>query len=527
MIKINSLSLPLNHNENTIKKIAAKAIGQRAEDIKSIIILKKSLDARKKNDIHYVLTVAAEVKNENAVLKKYGNTEKYIPFSPLSVPKSGLKTRPVVTGFGPAGIFAALILAKAGARPIVLERGEDADSRKKKTDLFWKSGILDEECNVQFGEGGAGAFSDGKLNTGTHSPLIRTVLKELADCGAPPEILYQAKPHIGTDKLLVTVKNIREKIKSLGGEVLFGAKLCDFEAAQGKLSSCTYVKNGEKQTLETNNLVLASGHSARDIFRLLLNKGITVEQKAFSVGMRIEHLQTDLNRSMYGENVPLDLLPPADYRLAVHLEDGRGVYTFCMCPGGQVVASASEKETIVTNGMSYYSRSGENANSAILVGITPEDFADPSPLAGAELQKEIEKAAFFKAGGKYLAPCTTVGKLLGSVSAFETGKVKPTYLPGTVYVDPREYLPEYAVESVKRALPMFARKISCFGDVEAVLIGPETRSSSPVRITRGESLESVSLKGLYPCGEGAGYAGGIVSSAVDGIRCAIAILEKI
>ncbi len=526
MIKINAISIPLKHNENTVKSAAAKAIGQSADSISNIVILKKSLDARKKSDIHYVVTVAAEVKNESAVLKKCKNTEKYTPYSPLNVPKSSLKNRPVVVGFGPAGIFAALILAKAGAKPLVLERGEDADSRRKKTDLFWQSGILDEECNVQFGEGGAGAFSDGKLNTGTHSPLIRQVLKELADCGAPSEILYQAKPHIGTDKLLVTVKNIREKIKALGGEVLFGAKLCDFEAKNGRLCSCTYLKSGEKHTVETNNLVLASGHSARDIFRLLLNKGILIEQKAFSLGMRIEHLQSDLNRSMYGENAPSELLPPADYRLAVHLEDGRGVYTFCMCPGGKVVASASERETIVTNGMSYYSRSGENANSAVLVGITPEDFGDSSPLAGAELQRGIEKAAFCKAGGKYLAPCTTVGKLLGKRTNFEIGKVKPTYLPGTAYTDPREYLPEYAVESIKLALPMFTSKIACFGDEEAVLTGPETRSSSPVRITRSESLESVSVKGLYPCGEGAGYAGGIISSAVDGIRCSMAILEK-
>lgn len=525
MIKINGLYIPLKHDENTIRAAAARAVNQRAEDTGEIIILKKSLDARKKSDLHYVMTVAAEVKNEQFVLKKCRSAEKYTPFSPLTVPKASLSSRPVVAGFGPAGIFAALTLAKAGARPIVLERGQDADSRKKKTDLFWKSGILDEECNVQFGEGGAGAFSDGKLNTGTHSPLIEQVLRELAECGAPKEILYQAKPHIGTDKLIITVKNIREKIKSLGGEVIFGARLCDFEAKNGRICSCSYIKDGEKHDLETSALVLAAGHSARDVFRLLLDKGIETEKKAFSVGMRIEHLQTDLNRSMYGDNAPFDLLPPADYKLAVHLENGRGVYTFCMCPGGNVVASASEKETIVTNGMSYYSRSGENANSAVLVGITPEDFGGDSPLAGAELQSRIEKAAFIKAGADYSAPCTTAGKLLGNTSYFELGKVRPTYLPGVSYADPREYLPEYAVEAIKTALPMFAKKIACFSDNEAVLIGPETRSSSPVRITRGDDLQSVSLKGLYPCGEGAGYAGGIVSSAVDGIRCGMGILE--
>lgn len=526
MIKINGLRIPLKHDENTVREAAARAVNEDINKTGKIIILKKSLDARKKEDIHYVMTVAAEVENKGRVLKKCKSAEEYRAFSPLAIPRKSPAVRPVVVGFGPAGIFAALILAKAGARPIVLERGEDADSRKKKTDLFWQGGTLDEECNVQFGEGGAGAFSDGKLNTGTHSPLINQVLKELADCGAPPEILYSAKPHIGTDRLLTTVKNIREKIKALGGEVIFGARLCDFGIRDGAVRSCSYIKNGEKTELEADSLILAAGHSARDVFRLLVNKNIRVEQKAFSVGMRIEHLQKDLNVSMYGKNAPFDLLPPADYRLAVHLENGRGVYTFCMCPGGKVVASASDRETVVTNGMSYYSRSGENANSAVLVGITPDDFGSSSPLAGAELQEKIERAAFVKAGGKYLAPCTTAGKLLGVTGSFEIGRVKPTYLPGVTYVDPEEYLPEYAVEGMREALPMFGKKISCFGDSEALLTGPETRSSSPVRITRGESLESVSARGLYPCGEGAGYAGGIVSSAVDGIKCALAVLEK-
>lgn len=526
MIKITGLQIPVKHDETTIRKAAARAVNQKIEETGELIILKKSLDARKKSDLHYVMTVALKVKNEEAVLKKCRSAEKYIPFSPLTIPKVSLSTRPVVVGFGPAGIFAALTLAKAGARPIVLERGQDADSRKKKTDLFWQKGLLDEECNVQFGEGGAGAFSDGKLNTGTHSPLIEQVLRELADCGAPKEILYQAKPHIGTDKLLVTVKNIREKIKALGGEVLFGARLCDFETKNGRLCSCDYIENGEKHELQTDALILAAGHSARDVFKLLINKGVQVEQKAFSVGMRIEHLQSDLNRSMYGEGAPFALLPPADYKLAVHLENGRGVYTFCMCPGGRVVASASEKETVVTNGMSYYSRGGENANSAVLVGITPEDFGGNSPLAGAEFQERIEKLAFIKAGSDYSAPCTTAGMLLGKTAEFEIGKVKPSYLPGISCSDPREYLPEYAVEAIKTALPMFAKKIACFSDVEAVLTGPETRSSSPVRITRGEDLQSVSVNGLYPCGEGAGYAGGIVSSAVDGIRCGLASIGK-
>lgn len=529
MIKISNLSLPPDHSEGDIKAAVSGKIKCAEKDIKQLIILKKSLDARKKLDIHYIITVAAEVKNEAAILKRTKNAEPYTPFSPLRITRKTLKTRPVVVGFGPAGIFAALILAKAGANPIVLERGMDADSRKKKTDLFWQGGEPDEECNVQFGEGGAGAFSDGKLNTGTHSLLINQVLKELADCGAPPEILYMAKPHIGTDKLLVTVKNIREKIKSLGGEVIFGAKLCDFTIKNGAIYSCTYrerQKNGEKKELQTNNLVLATGHSARDVFKLLVDKGVEVEQKPFSVGMRIEHLQSDLNISMYGENAPLHILPPADYKLAVHLENGRGVYTFCMCPGGSVVASASEKETIVTNGMSCYKRDGKNANSAVLVGVTPADFPDKTPLSGVNFQQKIEQAAFKAAGSNYSAPCTTTGIVMGTAKTFEIGKIHPSYLPKTTYADPREYLPEYAVDSIAKALPLFAKKISCFSQNDAILTGPETRSSSPVRITRDDTLQSVSVKGIYPCGEGAGYAGGIVSSAVDGIKCALAILEK-
>lgn len=525
MIKLIGISLPIGYDETILRNAIAKKLCCKISDIGELVLLKKSLDARKKSDIHYVASLAAEVKNAEEILKKQ-RAEKYIAPAPFFVPSARLEKRPVIAGFGPAGIFAALYLARSGAKPIVLERGLDVDSRKKKTDLFWQGGELDEECNVQFGEGGAGAFSDGKLNTGTHSPLINRVLRDFADFGAPGEIMYLAKPHIGTDKLLAVVKNMREEIKRLGGEVVFGAKLWDFNCKNGHLSSASYIKDGEKRELETDALILAAGHSARDVFELMLEKGVEVRQKAFSVGMRIEHLQSELNRSMYGDNAPFELLPPADYKLAVHLPDGRGVYSFCMCPGGSVVASASEKNTVVTNGMSCYRRDGENANSAILVGVTPDDFKSSDPLAGAALQRKIELAAFKAAGGNYKAPCITAGMLLGKAADFEIGRVKPSYKPGISYADPREYLPEYTVSAIKQALPMFAAKIDCFKDMEAILTGPETRSSSPVRITRGENLESVSVKGLYPCGEGAGYAGGIVSSAVDGIRCAMAVLEK-
>ena len=524
MIKLQNLNLPLDYTDETIKAAAAKRLSCRPEEIKSIKLLKLSLDARKKTDIHYAVSIAAEVPNEQALIKA-GKCEKYTPFSPLVIPTSRLSKRPVIAGFGPAGIFAALTLARAGANPIVLERGQDADTRRKKTDIFISGGELDEECNVQFGEGGAGAFSDGKLTTGINSPLIAQILHDLVKHGAPPEILYQAKPHIGTDRLLPTVKSLREEIKSLGGEIIFGAKLTDIAEKGNCLTSVTYEKQGEIFNIETDNLILAVGHSARDTFKLLLNKGIELTPKSFSIGMRIEHLQSDLNRSMYGENAPLDLLPPADYRLAVHLEGGRGVYTFCMCPGGSVVASSSEKGTVVTNGMSYHARDGKNANSAVLVGITPADFPDATPLGGFILQQKIEHAAYTLTN-TYQAPYITAGRLLGKTHDTACGKVAPTYRPGVFYCDPHEYLPDYAVDSIKKALPMFAKKISCFDDPEAVLTGPETRSSSPVRLTRDDTLQSVSLKGLYPCGEGAGYAGGIMSAAVDGIKCATAILEK-
>lgn len=529
MIKYSNIKMPLEHTIDDIVAFINKKLKSVQLKPSELKIIKRSVDARHKDDIHFVYTVAFRCENENSVIRKNTGNKSISLYKkiPYSFPeKAKLSKRPVIIGFGPAGMFAALYLAQCGVRPIVLERGLDVDSRKEKVRLFWEKGILDTECNVQFGEGGAGTFSDGKLNTGVNDPLSRTVFEEFVRHGAPEEIMYDTKPHIGTDKLSVTVKNIRNDIISLGGEVIFGAKFTGFDTENGRIKSVTYEKDCSENTIETDNVILAIGHSARDVFYMLKDCNVTMQPKNFSVGVRIEHRQSDLNESMYGKMSGHPALPPADYKLSVHDENGRGIYTFCMCPGGVVTASSSEENTIVTNGMSYYARNSENANSAVLVGITPNDFDSDDIMAGVELQRKIEKAAYKVAGGNYNAPVALVGDFLRKHTSEKFGNVTPSYPIGTTFVLPDEYLPDFVCDALRFALPQFAKKISCFGLPDAVMTGPETRSSSPVRIVRDETLSSISVKDLYPCGEGAGYAGGIVTAAMDGLRCAMAVLGR-
>ncbi len=529
MYKYSDINAPINYNDEWLTEYIAAKLKIAPKELVGLTLLKKSVDARKKDDIHFVLSVAFDLtdkKREKELLKHNKKLSVYTPQVWKAPAAGSLKKRPIVVGFGPAGMFAALYLAQCGVKPIVLERGDDADRRGEKVKLFCKTGVLDEESNVQFGEGGAGTFSDGKLTTGINSPLTFTVFSELVRHGAPREIMYQSKPHIGTDKLRETVKSIRRDIIAMGGEVIFGARFNDFALTGSKICSASYIKDNTEYTVETDSIILACGHSARDVFYLMRDKGIMLEQKNFSVGMRIEHTQEQLNRSMYGEYYAEKALGAADYKLAVHLPNGRGVYSFCMCPGGSVIASSSEKESIVTNGMSNFARDGKNANSALLVGVVPSDFGSNEITAGIEFQRKIERAAFFAAGADYSAPVTTLGAFTENTLPRSFGKTEPSYRPGTRFVRPEEYLPEFVCSSLRCALGLFGRKISCFKDPDAVLTGPETRSSSPIRITRSNDLQSVSAAGLYPCGEGAGYAGGIVTAAIDGIKCAMAVMGR-
>lgn len=530
MLRVRELRGELGAGPEALRAAAAKRLGLAPREILSLRVVKRAVDARKKNDVHFKYTVELTLRDEAALLRRLGNeptVTAVTPWRDAAPPVVHPERRPVVVGAGPAGLFAAWWLARAGARPLLLERGLDVDSRAEAVGRFWGGGALDPECNAQFGEGGAGTFSDGKLTTGMKDPRTETVLRLFVRCGAPEDILWEAKPHIGTDRLRPTVRRLREEIVSLGGEVLFSARFCDYASEGGRLKSVSFTRNGLTETVEAGALILAVGHSARDVFALLEEKGVALLQKPFSMGLRIEHRQDWLDRAMYGGFAGHPALPAADYKLAVHLPNGRGVYTFCMCPGGQVVAAASEPGGLVTNGMSLYARDGENANAAVLVSVEPADFGGPGPLAGVELQRRLERAAFAAGGGDWRAPACCVGDFLAGRAASGFGSVRPSYAPGVRPVSPKEYLPPFIADSIREALPLFARKLRGFDGEEAVLTGVESRSSSPVRVPRGEDLCSVSLRGLYPCGEGAGYAGGIMSAAVDGLRCAEAALEAL
>ena len=515
MIKITNIKIKADLSDDELFEKIYKKYKINKNDVTERRIIKKSIDARNKADIFYNYSVELECKNENKI-KNVQIVKKEEPFKIIVNRKSS--KRPVIIGAGPAGLFSALTLAQNGIKPIIIEQGKTVDERKKDVEEFQKTGKLNTLSNVQFGEGGAGTFSDGKLTSGIHNPLCKIVLKEFYNFGAPEQILYINKPHIGTDNLINIIQNMRNEIIKLGGEFLFNEKVTDFEFENSKVTAVICGKR-----IETDAVILAIGHSARSTFEKLYEKGVKMEKKNFSIGVRIEHKQSMINKSQYGEITKLKL-PPAEYKMAYHGEN-RSCYTFCMCPGGTVIASSSEPETIVTNGMSVYARNGENANSAVLVNVTPNDFKGESPLEGMYFQKDLEQKAFKLGGSNYNAPIQRFEDFENNVKSTHIGEIKPTYKPGVTLSNLNEILPDFISKTLIEGIKYFDKSIKGFAHPDAILTGVETRSSSPVQITRNENKQS-NIKGLYPCGEGAGYAGGIMSAAVDGIKCAIAVLTQ-
>lgn len=523
ILRISQLKVKLDDAALSPSILAARALKIRSEEIVSACVFKKSVDARDKRDVHFSFTLDVELKHAPIRLPRNAAVLPETPPKEVPMRAKPLPHRPVVAGMGPAGLFAALRLAQAGLNPLIIERGRSVDERAADVEKFWSGGAFDPVSNVQFGEGGAGTFSDGKLNSGIKDPRCREVLETFRRMGAPEEILYSSKPHIGTDHLRTVVKNLREEILRLGGEVRFETKLTGIRTENGRL--CAVEIDGE--LFETENLILAIGHSARDTFEALHAAGIHMEQKPFSLGARIEHKQTMIDRSQYGAASEHPALGAADYKLSCHLPDGRAAYTFCMCPGGQVVAAASEEGGCVVNGMSLFARDGENANSALLVSVGPEDYGGDDPLAGVRFQRKWERAAFAAGGYSYRAPAQLVGDFLAGRPSEGPLNVQPSYRPGVVWTTLEKCLPDYVIADMKAAISIFDRKLRGFANPDAVLTGVEARSSSPVRITRDPlNLQSTNLAGLYPCGEGAGYAGGILSAAVDGLKCAQALIQN-
>lgn len=526
MILVNNIKFDLSTDFGNILDAAKHNSAFASVKLVSASLYRKSLDARHKNDIHFCCSVLIEVEgSEEAALKKLKNAAIYNePVYTYKSADKSCKNSPVVVGFGPAGIFAAYTLAKAGLKPIVIERGRDVDTRTAEVEAFWNGGELNSETNVQFGEGGAGTFSDGKLTTGIKDHRCREILKLFYAFGAKKDILTDAKPHIGTDLLSKIVKNLRNEIITLGGEVKFATRLEKIYVSEGRLNAIDVCTKKSVKRIECDHLILATGHSARDTFKMLYESGVEMVRKPFAVGVRIEHFQEQIDKAMYGDMAGHPALPPAEYKLAVHLPSGRGVYTFCMCPGGYVVNASSEPGHTAINGMSRSRRDSHAANSAVLTEVLPEDLSGDDVLAGIEFQREIEKKAF-ELTGRRGVPVQSVGNYI-----FKNGTetvVTPTIKPFPVYTDISSIFPDFINEALREGITEFGKKLKGFDMPEASLIAPETRSSSPVRIVRNEAFCSVNVDGLYPCGEGAGYAGGIMSAAVDGMKCAEAIIETL
>ncbi len=529
MLRVSEIKLPLDHGPEALKSALLKKLRVTARELVSLTVFKRGVDARKKSAIMYTYIVDAEVTDEAGVLRRVKN-EPHVMHTPnLEYPgaaraPSAPFLRPVVIGAGPCGLFAALILAQAGYRPIILERGKVVRERTKDVWALWRKSMLNPESNVQFGEGGAGTFSDGKLYSQIKDPrhLGRKVLVELVKAGAPEDILTEAHPHIGTFRLVTMVESMRDMIEGLGGEYRFESRVADLDIDEDRYVRGVVLASGER--IETNHVVLAPGHSARDVFQMLHDRGVAIEAKPLSIGFRIEHPQSIIDKARYGKTVPQ--LGAAEYRLVHHATNGRSVYSFCMCPGGTVVAATSEEGRVATNGMSQYSRNERNANAGIVVGITPEDYPE-HVLAGIDLQRKWESRAFEAGGRTYKAPGQRVGDFLARRSSTELGTVTPSYRPGVHLTDLSDCLPDYAIEAIREAIPAFGRQIPGFAMEDAILTGVETRTSSPIRIKRGADFESPNTNGLYPAGEGAGFAGGILSAGVDGIKVAEAVARSI
>lgn len=540
MLRLTEIKLPLDHDEAALKQAILHKLDISAPQLKHYSVFRRGYDARRRDQVWLIYTLDVDTTDNEGLLKKHADDFHVVPTPDNSYRFIGqaptpLGKRPLVIGFGPCGLFAALILAQMGFRPIVLERGQPVRQRTQDTWGLWRKRTLNPDSNVQFGEGGAGTFSDGKLYSQIKDPEHRgrKVLTEFVAAGAPEEILYVSKPHIGTFKLVTMIENMRHTIETLGGEIRFGARVTDLhiehdlpiEHSQSG-SQIRGVTLSDGTHLESDHVVLAIGHSARDTFELLHEKGVYVEAKPFSIGFRIEHPQSLIDRCRFGKNAGNPILGAADYKLVHHCKNGRSVYSFCMCPGGTVVAATSEPGRVVTNGMSQYSRNERNANAAIVVGITPEDYPG-GPLAGIDFQRELEARAFTLGGSDYNAPAQLVGDFLAGKPSTALGSVIPSYKPGVTLGDLASALPEYAITAIREALPAFDKKIKGFAMADALLTGVETRTSSPVRIKRGDDYQSLNVKGLFPAGEGAGYAGGILSAGVDGIEVAEAVARAI